>query len=333
MSDLTWASATNGWGPVEKDMSVGGSAAGDGATLMLNGVTYAKGLGTNSVSDVVYNLGGAYGSFLSDIGIDDHQTTNGSAVFQVFADGNLVYDSGLMTPATATKNVALSMTGVQQLRLHVGDGGDGNAYDWADWANARLSAGTVTQPPPSPPPTPPPAATLPAGWNSSAIGGATGSASYSAGVYTLAGTGAGLAGTSDALDFAYTTKSGNGSIIARVSSTDGFGGISFRDGTAAGAKNVSLSVTSTGAVQFTYRSSTGGRTVTTTTQLAPGPLWLKLTRTSRAIYAYVSTNGSTWTQVGVASFSLPKTLSVGLITFSGSSTTTSHSTFDNLTLT
>jgi hypothetical protein len=52
VSDLPFLSATNGWGPVERDMSVGGNQAGDGKTITLNGVQYTKGLGTNSVSDV-----------------------------------------------------------------------------------------------------------------------------------------------------------------------------------------------------------------------------------------------------------------------------------------
>ncbi len=43
LSDLTWTSATNGWGPVEKDKSNGDSPAGDGKTITLNGTTYREG--------------------------------------------------------------------------------------------------------------------------------------------------------------------------------------------------------------------------------------------------------------------------------------------------
>ena len=52
VSDLPFLSATNGWGPVERDQSVGDQAAGDGKPLTIAGTTYAKGLGTNSVSEV-----------------------------------------------------------------------------------------------------------------------------------------------------------------------------------------------------------------------------------------------------------------------------------------
>jgi hypothetical protein len=160
LSDLAWVSATNGWGPVERDMSVGGSGAGDGTTLTLNGVTYAKGLGVHAPSEIVYNLGGTYAQFTSDIGIDDRQTTSGSVVFQVFADGVKRYDSGVMTPASATKTITLDMTGVQQLKLVVTDAGDGIDYDHADWAGARLLTSSTPAPTPAPTP-PPPTATIP----------------------------------------------------------------------------------------------------------------------------------------------------------------------------
>jgi hypothetical protein len=58
LSDMTWTSATSGWGPVEKDKSNGQQPAGDGRTITLNGKTYAKGLGMHAPADVRYALGG-----------------------------------------------------------------------------------------------------------------------------------------------------------------------------------------------------------------------------------------------------------------------------------
>src|SRR5688572_4943333 len=58
LSDREWTSASNGWGPVERDRSNGESAGGDGRTLALNGVTYAKGLGVHASSDVRFTLAG-----------------------------------------------------------------------------------------------------------------------------------------------------------------------------------------------------------------------------------------------------------------------------------
>ena len=143
VSDLTWASATNGWGPVEKDMSNGEQAAGDGVTIALNGTAYAKGLGTHAPADVRYALGGACTRFTADVGVDDESGSAGSVVFQVWADGTKLYDSGTMTGTTATKVVSVDLTNRQELRLVVTDAGtDGNVSDHADWAGAQLACGS-----------------------------------------------------------------------------------------------------------------------------------------------------------------------------------------------
>src|SRR3954447_20511408 len=73
LSDLTWAAATNGWGPVEKDKSVGNQAAGDGRTLTLNGKTYAKGLGAHAASDIRYAVDGGCTEVYAVVGIDDEK--------------------------------------------------------------------------------------------------------------------------------------------------------------------------------------------------------------------------------------------------------------------
>ncbi len=145
VSDLTWASATNGHGPVEKDKSNGEAAGGDGRTLTLNGVTYAKGLGVHAASEVVYNLGGAYTSFLSDVGLDDETPdgTCGTAVFEVYLDNVLAYTSGTMTTTSATKSINVSVAGKNQLKLVVTIAGDNNYCDHADWAGARLTSGSA----------------------------------------------------------------------------------------------------------------------------------------------------------------------------------------------
>jgi glucose/arabinose dehydrogenase len=143
LSDLNWISATNGWGPVEKDRSNGEQGATDGRTITLNGVTYTKGLGVHAVSDVRFALNGAYKTFLSDIGLDDEVGGNGSVIFQVYADGALLYDSGTMLGSSATKQVNVDVTGKNELRLVVTIAGDNDWYDHADWANARLQNGAV----------------------------------------------------------------------------------------------------------------------------------------------------------------------------------------------
>jgi hypothetical protein len=140
ISDLPWVGTpVNGWGPAERDMSNGEQAAGDGRTITLNGVTYAKGLGVHAASTVIYNLGGKYSKFISDIGVDDEMGSTGSVVFQVWADGVQIYDSGIMTGSSATKTVSVDVTGKSQLKLVVTNGGDNIDSDHADWAGAYLT--------------------------------------------------------------------------------------------------------------------------------------------------------------------------------------------------
>ncbi|HKQ70871.1 MAG TPA: M4 family metallopeptidase, partial [Polyangiaceae bacterium] len=71
VSDLSWKSATNGFGPVERDRSNGQAAAGDGKVLTLGGTTYSKGLGVHGASDVRFDLAGKYARFLASVGVDD----------------------------------------------------------------------------------------------------------------------------------------------------------------------------------------------------------------------------------------------------------------------
>ncbi|GIG60876.1 hypothetical protein Lfu02_52480 [Longispora fulva] len=141
LSDLSWRSATNGWGPVERDRSNGEQAPGDGRTLTIGGTTYAKGLGTHAASEIVYHLGGTCTTFTADVGVDDEVGVTGSVTFQVYRDTTLVADSGPVTYADAAKRLTAGLAGGQQLRLVVTDAGNGIGYDHADWANPKIACG------------------------------------------------------------------------------------------------------------------------------------------------------------------------------------------------
>jgi hypothetical protein len=143
LSDLMWTSAYNGWGPVEKDKSNGEQAAGDGKVIALNNVTYSKGLGVHAASYIRYNLSANYTRFISDIGIDDEVGSGGSVIFEVYVDGARIYDSGVMTGATATKSIDLDVSGKNELRLVVTTSGDNNSSDHGDWAGAKLRKGST----------------------------------------------------------------------------------------------------------------------------------------------------------------------------------------------
>lgn len=146
LSDLQWVSASNGLGPVELDMSNGGTNSGDGSIITLNGQTYQKGLGVHANSEIVYDISKDYSQFLADIGIDDEAgSSRGSVIFQVWADGTNIYESVLIAGRAPIIHIDLNVTGVDELKLIVTDAGNGNDYDHADWAGIRLVS--VPKPP------------------------------------------------------------------------------------------------------------------------------------------------------------------------------------------
>ncbi|KJK55511.1 NPCBM/NEW2 domain-containing protein [Saccharothrix sp. ST-888] len=142
LTDLSWTSAVNGWGPVERDRSNGETAAGDGRTIGIRGTQYSRGLGVHARSEVDYYLGGTCRNLSVDVGVDDETNGNGSVDFQVYRDTALVADSGIRTGKDPAKHLVADLTGGGRLRLVVTDGGDGIDYDHADWAAPLLSCGS-----------------------------------------------------------------------------------------------------------------------------------------------------------------------------------------------
>ena len=138
VSDLAPGTATNGAGPVETDRSTGGAAAGDGGPITLQGATSPKGIGMQAPGSITFALGRQYRSFVTNVGIDDDCGDSGSAVFEVYVNGVQAATSGLLRGSDATGTLTVDVTGKDELRLAVTDGGDGTACDHADWADARL---------------------------------------------------------------------------------------------------------------------------------------------------------------------------------------------------
>jgi alpha-galactosidase len=139
LSDLAWTSATNGWGPVEKDQSNGETAAGDGHPITIGGTVFTKGLGTNAPSTITYYLGGKCSQLTTMVGVDDEKNGKGTVEFEITADGTQVADSGVLNDASGPKPLQADVTGVQNIQLIVTDGGDGNDSDHADWADPQVT--------------------------------------------------------------------------------------------------------------------------------------------------------------------------------------------------
>ncbi|NGU17065.1 NPCBM/NEW2 domain-containing protein, partial [Clostridium perfringens] len=140
LSDKEWKSASSGWRDVKKDLSVEDNRI---TLLGENGqeVEYDKGIGTHANSEIVYDLSGKnYGMFETYVGVDREMrnASEPSVIFEVYVDGKKVFDSGVMNVNTERKHVLIPIAGASELKLVAKDGGNGNAGDHADWADAKV---------------------------------------------------------------------------------------------------------------------------------------------------------------------------------------------------
>ena len=133
LSDIKSLRATNGWnGDPRRDLSI------EDNPIRIRGETYAKGMGVHAKSELVYKVRSHYARFVAVVGLDDEKNESISSVdFAVFADAKKLFATGLVkaTDERIPINVEIPK-GAKEIRLVVGDGGNGVACDHADWANA-----------------------------------------------------------------------------------------------------------------------------------------------------------------------------------------------------
>jgi len=133
LQELDLSSMSQGWGTPQIDKSVGGQP------LSIGGRQFVHGVGTHAVGEYALDLHGTATRFNAWVGVDDEAQPPGSATFQVVGDGNKLWDSGVIRRGEPAKEVGVSLEGVKKLVLKVGDAGDGNGMDHADWAEARIT--------------------------------------------------------------------------------------------------------------------------------------------------------------------------------------------------
>ncbi len=164
------------------------------------------------------------------------------------------------------------------------------------------------------------------------------------GLFTVSGTGAGYAAqTADKAHLMVRQVSGDGSIVARLTSlpTNGaLSGITIRDSMTRGARRAVLGFVPGTGLQFRTRTTVSTNdSVITQTGLSL-PLWLKLDRNATtgeitASYAPdVSGAAGTWAAIGTpTTITMDAEAHFGLTTTSNSTASTATGVFDNVTLT
>ncbi len=171
-----------------------------------------------------------------------------------------------------------------------------------------------------------------------------GSLQYAAGsgVYTVAGGGGDIWGDSDSFHFDCLSLSGDGSILAQVTSVQytspaAKAGLMFRDSTNANAMMAMLAVTPGAGLMFETRTTTGGPVGA---QLAPGfaaPIWLELSRTGNQFTAYYCTasipSSTSWIAIGsTVTVPISNTALVGLAVTAHAVSALNTSTFSGVTV-
>ncbi|MFA5343012.1 MAG: Ig-like domain-containing protein [Kiritimatiellia bacterium] len=180
---------------------------------------------------------------------------------------------------------------------------------------------------------------LPAGWSTyeSVDVGINGSTSYLDGQFNISASGLGIGGVSDSFYFDYKSWTGNGQIVARVTSLQNTGagakaGVMMRASLDANAPCMFAGLTPS-ASMFSRRVATNGATTANSGGLATAPYWVKLVRYGNSVSGFSSSDGTTWVFLGTEIFEgLPDTLYVGLAATSGNNGVLATMTFDNVTL-
>ena len=123
------------WGEPRANQSVEQHA------LTIGGRKFETGLGTHATSQLFVELGGGATRLHAFVGADDETLPNkGLIAFRVLGDGQELWKSGPMHTGDAAKELDVKLAGVKTLLLLVEDGGNGNSYDHADWAEATIEA-------------------------------------------------------------------------------------------------------------------------------------------------------------------------------------------------
>ena len=170
------------------------------------------------------------------------------------------------------------------------------------------------------------------------VGTLIGSATYSSGVFTVAGGGYGIGGTADSMHFVYQPLPGNGSIIARITNLPAApypnasqGGVMIRETLSAGATEAYALVGPNIQAWMLNRTTTGAAAVYSSAQTGAPPVWLELVRAGNTFTGFVSPDGTNWTQLGSTTISMAQTAYIGLAVSGNDSV--SAATFDNVSVT
>ena len=175
-------------------------------------------------------------------------------------------------------------------------------------------------------------------WLTEDIGavGATGTFNLSGSTFTIQGSGADIWNSSDEFRYAFQALSGDCSITAHVLNMQGTtgwakAGVMIRETLDASSQYVINFMSPGNGTALQERVGTGGSAsgVSNNTGLT-APYWLRLVRTGDTFTAFVSPDGSNWTQTGTTTVAMNAAVYIGLAVCSHVDGTLCQAQFDNV---
>jgi hypothetical protein len=97
---------------------------------------YKQGILVRSGSEITFNLNQSFQKFTAKYGVHH----SGSVTYEVWADGDKLFDSGKITSKSNPSDVSVDVSKKSSLRLVVTDAGNGYHGDAGMWVNPKLSA-------------------------------------------------------------------------------------------------------------------------------------------------------------------------------------------------
>lgn len=112
-----------------------------GSSMQIKTTAYPKGICTKANMSISCRfIPNGYSFFSTEIGIDAALPADNKAsvIFQILADGALLYESPVMKSGMDPRFVRVPVRGRKELVLRTVDAGDGNEQDYGNWALCRF---------------------------------------------------------------------------------------------------------------------------------------------------------------------------------------------------
>jgi aryl-phospho-beta-D-glucosidase BglC (GH1 family) len=187
---------------------------------------------------------------------------------------------------------------------------------------------------------------IPPGWSDEDIGSPSlaGQGQYSSntGIWTMSGGGGtGIGGTADQFNYLWEDYSGDGNLIAEVTSLQNTdpaakAGVMFRSDDSAGSAFADVVVIPGNGVNFEWRSHNNGQVNSVQLTGIATPVWVMLTRSGGSSFSgYYSLDGTNWTQIGSTQIvsGLSTIVLAGLVVTSHNANQLATATFANVSVT